>query len=175
MGLILPCFVSQRALIKCLLHDAFVLFVGHLRLLACKLRKCRFSSSCSLERYRAQRRGSMNTGGMDDFTLAWEDVQQQAVNYLVSGSPSGYMAQSPRACWEVKSWKPSPLLHSKIFCLSGSSWIKEASSMSECRQDAYLCLHLFVPSNILWCVCICVYICIDIGSVSDWVCGEPIF
>ena len=108
MGLILPCFVSQRALIKCLLHDASVPFVVRLRLRACKLRKCRFSSSCSLERYLAQRRGSVNSGGMDDCTLAWEDVQRQAVNYLVSGSPSGYMATEPQGMLGSQGLKTIP-------------------------------------------------------------------
>lgn len=37
-------------------------------------------------------------------------------------------------------------------CLeSGSKYF----SMSEHRQDAYLCLNLFVTSPVLWCACIC--------------------
>ena len=94
--------------------------------------------------------GLENSGGMDAFTLAWKMCNERLWTTWSLALLQITGSQSPRACWEGKSWKPSPLLHSKI-CLSGLSWIREDSCMSECRQDTYLCLHLFVTSTILCC------------------------
>lgn len=92
--------------------------------------------------------GLENIGGTDAFTLAWKTCNERLWTTWSLALLQITGSQSPRACWEGKSWKPSPLLHSKI-CLSGLAWIREDSCMSECRQDAYLCLHLFVPSTVL--------------------------
>ena len=101
---------------------------------------------------RGTEEGLKNIGGVDDFTLAWKLCNKRLWTTWSLALLQITWSQSPRACWEGKSWKPSPLLHSKIFCLSGLAWIREDSSTSECRQDAYLFLHLFVTNTILCCV-----------------------
>ena len=118
--------------------------------------------------------GLKNIGGMDDFALAGEDVQQEALNYLASGSPSDYAVTEPQGMLGGQELKPIPSAPLQDLLLEWLGLTQEDSSISECRQDGYLCLHLFITSTIVRCMGIWVWVCIDTGSVSDWLCGDPI-
>lgn len=101
---------------------------------------------------RGTEEGLKNIGGMDDFALACEDMQQEALNYLVSGSPSDYAVTEPQGMLGGQKLKPIPSAPLQDLLLEWLGLNQEDSSISECRQDGYLCLHLFITSTILRCM-----------------------